>query len=311
MNPRVKFALKMLATVLAIALVVHVVDFRKALAGIRAAHMGWFLGSIGLLLLSIQVQAIRWRGMLQRSDIPLHKFTYFLFMGSFLNLVIPSQVGSDLVRSAAFGRKYGEVGLNIGLAMAQRVLGLGVMSLFAGAGWWFYREELSRRLDIGITSGRLALLLLALVAVATAGWLLRRRLRGMESFRALLQAMTNSRLMGWALLHSFTIQLLTSVSTWMLFRAVLPDPDYWQVTLFSSIIQVALLLPLSLGGVGVRDVLNLVLFGQLGGIASESIITIGLLGYTSLLFLAGVGAAWMGFRWVVSGHHPLRQAEEP
>jgi len=299
-----KLGLKILATVAALAVVVIFVDFRKAAKGLAQADMLWFAGSILVLMLSIVPQSIRWRGMLRRPDIPLRKFAYFLFMGYFLNLFIPSQVGSDLVRSTAFGKRHGEVGLNIAVALAQRVIGLGLLLLFAAAGWWFYGGSIAGKIGWSLSAGKIATAAGLTILVIIAAWLARDRWRKSPVFLGLWDSLTDPSLVGWAIVHSFTIQVLTSVSTWMLFRAVFPSPDFWQITLFNSIVQVALLLPLSVGGVGVRDVLNLALYSGLGGMPTEKIVTVGLLGYSSLIFLALMGGSWMGFRAIVGRNQP-------
>lgn len=301
-----KLVLKGAVTALLVGTVVHFVDFGKAIAGLRECDPAWFVGSFATLLLSVVLQCLRWRTMLGRADIPLHKFAYFLFMGYFLNLIIPTQVGSDLVRSAAFGRKYGEVGLNVGLVVAQRVIGLVFLVLFAAVGAWFYRQALLAHLDLRLSAYLVSAGAVLLAAAGLAIWSFRDRLSRYPVVGALTSSLTDPAVLRAALLHSFLIQVVTSVSTWMLFRAVFPEPDFWQITLFGSIVQVALLLPLSVGGVGIRDVLNLALFSGIGNLPSDRIVTVSLLGYSSLVLLAAIGGAWMAFRWISSGKHPLQ-----
>lgn len=306
-----KLLLKALLTTILIGVVVHVVDFRKAVAGIRDAELLWLLGSFLGLILSVVLQSLRWRMMLRRPDIPLHKFAYFLFMGFFLNMVIPTQVGSDIVRSAAFGRKYGDVGLNIGLGLAQRVLGLLVLGVFALVGAWFYRDALlAYAADLSLSTTPILVAGAGLAIVGILLWLFRHRLARSVALRALFASLTDPDLLFKALGYSLLIQIVTSISTWLLFRAVFPHPDFWQITLFTSIAQVALLLPLSLGGMGIRDVLTLALYSGIGKLPADQIVTVNLLGYSSLLLLAATGGAWMGFRWLISGTNPLR-AEPP
>jgi len=298
---RLLLVLKIALTAAALAIVASFVNFKSALAGLRSANLWWFTGSFALLLVSTWQQALRWKSILGRQEIPTRKFAYYLFMGYALNLLVPSQVGSDLIRSTAFGRRYGNVGLNIGISVALRVVGLAILLVFAAAGAWFYRDALIRGIHWQVSWKAVSLLAIAcILGLVAVGYIWRNRERNI-TIRALLDSLSDRTVLRKVLVHSLLIQLQTSVSTWMLFHSVFPHPDFWQITLFNSIVLVALLLPLSIGGVGIREVLNLALFTGIGGLSKEGIITVSVLGYTSLLMLAATGAIWIGIRWLSAG----------
>jgi uncharacterized membrane protein YbhN (UPF0104 family) len=92
------------------------------------------------------------------------------------------------------------------------------------------------------------------------------------------------------------IQVLTAFSGYCLFLSVFPDAPFGKVLLFILIIQAILIIPFSLGGVGVREYLVYLFFSQLGGMPREAVLAATLLGYVPLILLSLTGGAWILFR---------------
>jgi hypothetical protein len=80
-------------------------------------------------------QAWRWKLFLRDSDLPLHKFLYFIFMGLFVNLFLPTSLAADAVKVVAFGRKYGDTQRNIGITLLAKAQGMLVQLTWAASVW--------------------------------------------------------------------------------------------------------------------------------------------------------------------------------
>lgn len=290
--------LRIIGTTVCVGAMLYWVDFRQAWTQVRAADPAWFAAAFSLLLLNSVQQAMRWRTMLGRRDIPVIKYLYFVFVGHFANLFLPSQVGSDALKAMAFGRRYGDIGLNFGVQLANRLAGLFALLMFSmgGLAWYWPKLRSSRVFDDLSVPVSAIVVASALVPIAGAGiWLLLRH-RSATWLRPLISMATDPRYCLDALGFALLVQLTSSLALVCLFRAVLPSPDPGMIVFFTSISQVLLLLPLSVGGVGVREWTMLVLFSRVGGIPQEAVMAVVLLGYTTLLGLAGLGGLWMGLR---------------
>lgn len=295
---RTGFVVRIAVTAATVGGLVAWVDWSRVLSALKGAHPGWvLLGFLCLVGNSLQ-QAMRWRGMLGRRDIPLVKFVHFIFVGHFATLFVPSQVGSDAVKAVAFGRKHGEVGLNVGVQIAMRIAGLIALGMFSLAGFVFYFPKLRVALSglrLELPSWTWIAVVAAVPLAGSALWILS-RFRGATWFAPLREMAVNPRYLGESLAWSIAIQFTSSLALYAQFHALIPDPDLGQILFFTSIAQVLLLLPLSIGGVGVREWVLITLFHSIGGMPRDTILAVALLGYTNLVGLAGIGGAWMAFR---------------
>lgn len=285
-------------SVVTVGLLAWWVDWRQVGRALSGAEPLWAIAGFGLLLLNSLLQALRWRGMLRRPDIPPVKFLHFVFVGHFANLFLPSQLGADALRAVGFGRHHGDVQANIGVQIAMRVSGLLALVVFSLAGFVLYWPRLvpalrTSSLDLGPWAGWLGAVALSGIGLGIA---LLWRFRQSAWMHPLLQLAVDRRYLLDSLLWSFAIQLATSLAVVAQFRALVPDPDVGMILLFTSIAQVLLWLPLSIGGLGVREWVLLVLFSQVGGIAQETVLAVTLLGYANLVGLALLGGGWILYR---------------
>jgi len=295
---RVGLAVRIAITALAVGALVAWIDWHTVGKALRGADLRWVaLGFACLVGNSVQ-QAMRWRGMLGRRDIPPVKFVHFVFVGHFVTLFVPSQVGSDALKAVAFGRKHGDVGLNVGVQIAMRLAGLIALGLFSLTGFAFYFP----RLRASLAGFRLDLpswtWIAALAVVPPLGaciWLVG-RFRHASWLAPLREMAVNPRYLGESLAWSLAIQFISSLALYAQFHALMPSPDLGMILFFTSIAQVLLLLPLSVGGVGVREWVLITLFHSIGGMPRDTILAVTLLGYANLMGLAGIGGAWIAFR---------------
>lgn len=249
------------------------------LLGSSFAGLRWhYLALAGLLLLMVHVtNVLRWRGLLPSESIPPATLSAYYGAGLFGNNFLPTGVGGDGVRVMLAARHVAlsQALLSVGLDRGIGLLGLGFFLL---PGLWF-------GLPVGIVERLalqelpwarlvpLALLGIALAALA-AGLLLYSR-RG--QVRALLvrardgAASTDRRgVRGWALMllsayvRSVWSNLGTLCAYWAVLQAlglaVSPGAAVW-VALISA---VAMLLPISINGLGVLESVFVVVLAGYG-----------------------------------------------
>ncbi len=298
-------AIKVAFTVLAVWLVARQVDYKTLGPVLLEADWVWIGACLAIQVPLICLNAARWQTLYPVEGVPLFKYVYYVLVGHFLSVLLPSTALAEGGRTYAFGKKYGGLQKNFVAALLARAIGLVSQVGLAAIVLAFEWSEV-RALPIwGELSGLPVTLILggvAMGAAAAAVWVLRRRILSVWS--DLLSYVRDTSLMLRVFALSVLIQILSVVSVYTLFRAVNWPVDLWPLFLIPFLVQIGLLLPATLGGVGVREYLNIMLYGALAGISAETILGATILGYLPLLFAATAGGAWMGVRMMAAGKAP-------
>lgn len=289
-------------TALAVWLVAGKVDVTSLGPVLRTADWRWIALCLALQIPLICLNAARWRVLFPVEGIPLRKYAYYVLVGHFLALLLPSTALAEGARTYAFGRKYGGVQKNFVAALLARAVGLftqvGLALVFLIFAWAEVRA-LPVWDEVSVLPVSLFAVGASMVISVALGWRFRHRVISVwEDLRAYLR---DTGLMSRVFALSFLIQVLSVVSVYTLFRAVHWPMALWLLFLIPFLVQVGLLLPVTLGGVGVREYLNILLYGTFAGIPPETILGATVLGYLPLLVAAAAGGAWMGVRMLAPG----------
>ncbi|MBI5380850.1 MAG: flippase-like domain-containing protein [Opitutae bacterium] len=295
------------------------VDWRQ-LGGLRG-HFDWplVLGATALAGLAYPLLAWRWWLLLRAQGLGLpldwaHRVTW---IGTFYNAFLLGGLGGDAARAFYVCRDEPQRRAG-GLAatLIDRVMGLVVLlSIAAGAllakTGALSREPGLRWLFVGALAGSLvgAIAALWLLRTTPASWPLRlRRWIGeqrLPQITALLDSTRAAhRTMLAALAISYAVWLVDFVSIWLLALAVgLPLP-FVETCIASAVAYAATVLPISVGGHGVREGALLAVLGLFGLIAAT-----GLERDRALLLAVGVWAITVG--WSLVGGAVLLAASPP
>src|SRR5690606_25628539 len=120
-------ALKIMVTVLALWLVLRRVDSVPTVGAVAwKANWGWLVAGLAIQFIVSAMNAMRWRELVPIAETPLRKYLYYVFVGHFLNLFLPSAALAEGARTYAFGRKYGGMQRNFAAALVARASGVAV-----------------------------------------------------------------------------------------------------------------------------------------------------------------------------------------
>lgn len=292
-------ALKWILAAVAVALVVRKVSIPGIVPALRSAHALPLAASVATIFLASVLIAWRWKTLLEAPELGLRKYLYFIFVGHFFNLFLPSSVAAEAVRVVAFGNRYGNLQRNIGVSLVARGMGAVAQLAVGGLALALYFRELSatglfRRLQTPWPW--LAAAVAAVALGAGAAWKFRTRLRSQAWVSAMIEISRDRRRVAVTAALTVGIQILSALSGYFIFLSEFPHAPFGKVVLFILIIQAILMIPFSLGGVGVREYLVLLFFSDLGGMPSETVLAANLLGYVPLVLLAATGGIWMLYR---------------
>lgn len=214
------------------------------------------------------------------------------WIGAFFNQTLPSAVGGDVFRVWYLRARGFTLEECIGIALADRALGLLAMLLLLLAGLpWFFASvsgsmprAILALLLLGGFGAFAALGLSALLArLLPEGWRRRRALQALLGLAAYLRRailFSPAALVGLAL--SLAAQMLQSLMAWYLGYALGLDLAFAAIVVFLPLANIATMLPISIAGWGLREAVLVGAFGMIGITAESAFALSVLIGLVSL-----------------------------
>jgi uncharacterized protein (TIRG00374 family) len=270
-----------------LTLVIATVGAENLLDALRGVDLRWFLAAIAIHLVGMGIRAYRWWLLIAAlgAPVPFGRLLYLYFVGNFFNTFLPTGIGGDVVKIIELAPDRG--GANaFSTVFADRLTGVLGSSLIALVVALIDPADVPQDvlMTVVIVSGGI----LIGVLVLTQG----RRLEQVGDWSRLLQrpfvgklhkvyiALTSYSI--GAIVRSTLVSLpftVTLIATQYLLSIALGtaiDPRYF--ILFTPIIALTQLLPISFNGLGVREGAFGVLFGSVG-VAGPDAVALSLLYY--------------------------------
>jgi glycosyltransferase 2 family protein len=293
-----KLAFNLLKILVSIALLLYIliyqVDLKNVWAVLSAAHLAPLILGMLLMMVGVVLRAFRWQVLLNALDIrvPLPRLTYLYFFGSLFNLFLPTGMGGDAVKMAKLAQETGQVPESIGTTLVERATGLWVLFILSLIALPFSSAFLPPEWVLPI--------FLVTIAGVVGGWLVmgtsllpwlgsKVRLPGQEYFMRFYRSVSQ---LGWrallmACLISLVFDLLLIWVTYLIAASLdvsLPAGIFF---IFTPLISLSLTLPISLGGLGVREQTYILLF-QAVNVPPDTAVAMSLLFYLLTTVLVGL-----------------------
>lgn len=280
-SPRRRFALRLAASLLVLAVLVSLLDRGEILERLsdfaRRSPLVW-AGSFALFLLLHAGGALKWRLFLSLAGahLPARTTLRFYGFGLFANLCLPTMIGGDVVRAGlALGVSREKEAVVLG-SLADRLADLFALGFLAAAASWLSpsaREALAARsispaaiafLFLGLLLAGLAVLAL-LVRLAASASLPPRVAAVLSKVRgAVLAVRSRPRRAALGFLACLGLQSGFVLLNARIGSAIGLDLDLPAWFLIVPLAKIAAMLPISLGGLGVREVAVAALTAPLG-----------------------------------------------
>ena len=322
---RTRVALEAVVSAVVLGLLLRWAGTHEVARTLRGTDPAWFLPAVAVSVATVPVMALRWQMLLRAKsvEVPLGWLTRTYFVALFAGQFLPAAIGGDAVRVVELGRRTGDAPEAVASVLIDRLIGLVslvvlavVAVLVSGAG----RRPgvLAAEAAFGVAAAAvLALLFSSGLRGAVARWLepraAGRRLALGQRFYDALHAYRDHRatLVSVGLL-ALAVQVARVGVIWMLAQALgLNVPDS-VVLLAGPVVFAALVLPVSLNGIGVREaVFVYFLHGHAGrpqaialGLAFFAVGTLNALGGAAVLVVRFV-------RYGVDAVRPRTEIGEP
>jgi uncharacterized protein (TIRG00374 family) len=290
--------LKATLTLALVALLLRRISLTEALALIGGASLAPLLAALLLFALSTLAGAWQWGRFLAAMgiELPLLKLLEFYWVGLFFNNFLPSTVGGDVVKVLDLSRAQRDPLASATATLADRLTGLSALALLALIAAWNMRGDPDlRTLAVAVLWGSLTFLALGLLFVASPlASLLRRAATALgllpaEGFRAkvighLRLIRSRRSLIVGLFFYSLLIQSLRVSVHYLVSRSLLGEaaPNFFDFFLVIPPLAFLLTLPITLGGLGLRESAALSLFAPLG-VAGEEAVAIEVLAYLVMI----------------------------
>ena len=284
-----------------IALFFRQIEWREIEAAAIQANVGLLCAAIGVFFVSNVLGAFQWRLLLQQQNIslPLKQVVVLYFIGVFFNNFMIGNIGGDAMRIYDLRRITGRGISGFAATFLDRFIGLFALSCFSMFAYVFSSELW----ELALT-GPIVVLGMGLLGVLCFGF--SRRLsgilvQGLGKFMPIkiVEFMQNVRdsfllyrrayriLFGVALL-SCGVQVLRVWVYYLVGLAMGQTVTFVNYLVFIPMIAITSAVPISFGGIGIREQMGKLLFGRVG-MQPATALTMMFLGY-----LAGIAASLIG-----------------
>ena len=269
---------RILVTLLLFTLLLRLVDFDQLVQVLETADLGLILGSFVILLLRLPFMGWRWHLILNHQGYQLSTayLTKVTVVSVFFSLFLPTGSGGDIVRGIYLARGNIEPRATVTSIVFERFVGLftllAIAAPSAGILAFWYPKYRGFALTIFALVGCTALGLLVLNRLS--GWLTplgtggRPLGRFIDNIRLGLQEMIElarqCTLITQVVVLTLLFQAVGIYSVYLLGLSLQADLDLVFYVVLVPIVWLAMMLPISIGGLGVREGAFVLLFSQVG-----------------------------------------------
>ncbi|MES2179263.1 MAG: lysylphosphatidylglycerol synthase transmembrane domain-containing protein [Gemmatimonadota bacterium] len=301
-SPGRVFAIRVLGSAAILALLLVFVPFRDLVAALRQVPPLVWVGALGAYLLLHLIGVCKWLLVINAAGAELSFLSGVrcYYYGLFGNLFLPSIIGGDVVRAGlAMSLARSRSGLVLG-SLAERLLDTIGLAAVAGIGALLLPTALdprSRLIFLGmgglfLVAGAGAFAILLLTPVIRRLPIRRRRalVKIRQAYRALRER--PARLIG-ALLLSMLLQSLLVLLNARLGDVIGIDISFVVWLFVWPLAKIAAILPVTQGGIGVREGALVLLF-QPFGVSSSAAMATGLV-FTAVVMCGGLVGGVIAF----------------
>jgi uncharacterized protein (TIRG00374 family) len=309
-------ALRVLISAVLLGAVLAYADVGEVARALRDGEWGWFAVGLPVMALAVVLGGLRWWLLLEGAEIDVSAWRAVrAFAASLvLNLVLPTAVAGDAVRTWVIGRQSGRMLAAAAATVMDKVTAL---TCLFGVGWVAYALDpaaIPHSLGIvfaWVTAGLFAAFAVAALVAAGVRPVLHRlpeRLAAMarECWRLVRMWAGSRKLVASVVGLGVAYQVLAVIVFVLVGKTVGLDLPFALAAVSAAIVLVATLIPVSVGGLGIREGGFVLLFGEAGIGAADATLVSLLSAAAVLLASVGVAAGVYLYDWLRAGRPDAR-----
>lgn len=301
-----------LLPVIILSYVFSKIDFNQLINIIKTSEVHLLVMGVLFIQITVFFGAFRWFFLLERE----HSFFYLAkhyWIGLSLGIFMPGSIGWDAYRVTIIGRKNGEYIRQISLLIWEKIIAMAnvfiiLLILYPFLTLTHYQntlDETYRLMLIGISFFLLIVFIFRKQFVKKMISMAQKKLRNMVSGilnkfqkpysflknRNITETFKKSiswKLLFYALIFSFFIQISSSISAQFFFQAIGYEISFWVNLFVTPLLFLIFILPISFGGIGIREASYIVIY-NLFGVPLEIALLVSFLGLFSIMLNLLIG----------------------
>lgn len=288
---------RVVIAVIILRYLLSIIPLHNVFAVIKDLKIHYLLFILLLAELSLFQQAARWRNMMSTEGVQLPSvFFYFKLtaLGSLFNLVLPTGIGGDAVKSVALGRATNRMGHSMASTFVARILGLFALIFLFWVGVFALINAEKLNSQWYWVMGLFTLALFVMLYLITKLKVISLKWPKLKIVSQMAEEVSHykheKKLLIKSFVDSIIIQFLIILSHYLMFVAVGYTIPLSVVLVVFPLVTIATLLPVSIYGIGIRESLSILLYSALTGLSKEVILAATLIGYIVIVFQAIQGA---------------------
>jgi uncharacterized protein (TIRG00374 family) len=262
-----------------VAIFYYKIDIHDVWLRLRTAEFGWVALAVVAYVAGQWLSAFKWWLLLRpvKLVVPYLRVVGFYFIGMFFNIFLPTIVGGDAVKAIVLTRETGALARSTMSVFMERNVGLFALLTIATVAAAFAPPV--HVMPVSLLS--LTLLLFAAFIIANlvitnrhayrlVDYLIamtplaRIRSRASSLYDAVVPYRGAAGVISASVGVSFVFQAVVILVVFLNAKALAHDVPVSALAVFVPLISLAGMLPLSVNGLGIREVLYMLLFGQVG-----------------------------------------------
>lgn len=278
MKKRLRFVIKLLVSTGLMVYIISGIDLDTISIDFTTASIGLFILAVTINVSNNFFGALRVNSLTSEQT-KIANLTRVNFIGSFFSLFLPTNFGGDVFRVRFLRPKLNDYGSTSAVIFLDRFLGLCVLLIFAILGSWYLATVESITFPIIIYG-----FLLAATAGAILIWLslvsdvVISKINQLKTMEKLTQAHAYVNKISMiqytkAIFWAFVMQVNTVMYNFLLAQVIgLEIPIYYFIAVI-PITNLLLTIPISVNGIGLRDLIFVNLFERSG--AADNVVLLG------------------------------------
>ncbi len=291
--------LKLLISFILIIFLIRRIGISSIMEEISSVSVGWILIALGIFVISHFIGSYQWWLLLRTDKIKIHlsRAIGFYFVGLFFNNFLPSSLGGDLFRMFDIHKFSRNDTSAVSSVIIDRFMGFFVLSCFAVLAFPVillenaFNQKYLIFFIIFITAWIFTFFLFFNKKFAQPfAWVYEKltpegiHLKTRQVYRKIHNFGRSRSLFLKLILLSLVIQSLRISMHYMVARSLGVEISYIYFFFIIPFIALASSLPISVGGIGIRESVGMILFSTLAGIQNDIAVSIEFLAYLVAIF---------------------------
>ncbi len=281
-NRQIRTLLKIGLGVFLILYLLSQLEMPQLVDTLKEANLNYFLLSTLVFLITIKIQALRLYVLLKDYNIPIVRIIKILYISILFNNFLPGSSGGDAYKIAYLyrGHKKKDLGKAFTLIMVERIVGLLVIIIAAFLYTLFIGDKILELFQVkSIDYGSLSTLAILFVAFFCIALLVLSRMKTLKNKIRVFISQCKDTLVSFSknlIINVVIVSILAQISRmlgfWLLLCAVnICDFHFLDLILVIAIVSIASLIPISIGGLGIRE-----------GVMAATLIALGVPNYAAI-----------------------------